>query len=211
VRARRPAPRGRPSGTAAAGLRDRLLDAATALIAEVGPRGFSLREVARRARVSEAAPYWHFDDKDALLAAVAERGFIELAASMQNARPANDNPLSRFQALGIAYVRFALRHPSYLQVMFGAAAPSRAAHPSLMDAAGRTFDMLVAAIVEAQRAQQVVAGNPEELAIAGWSLTHGLAELLVDGKLRARATSEDEVEALARRVTEILGLGLLPR
>jgi len=202
---------GTPPEPPTAGLRDRLLDAATALIAEAGPRGFSLREVARRARVSEAAPYWHFDDKEALLAAVAERGFLELAASMQNARPAHDDPLSRFQALGIAYVRFALRHPSYLRVMFGAAAPSRAAHPALLEAAGRTFEVLVAAIVEAQRARQVVAGDPEDLAIAGWSLTHGLAELLVDGKLRARATSEDDIEALARRVTEILGLGLLPR
>ena len=96
-------------------------------------------------------------------------------------------------------------------MMFGAASPSRTAHPSLMEAAGRTFEMLVAAIVEAQRARQVVAGDPEDLAIAGWALTHGLAELLVDGKLRARVTSEDDVEALARRVTGILGLGLLPR
>ena len=53
--------------------------------------------------------------------------------------------------------------------------------------------------------------RPDGLALAGWSLPHGRAALLVDGKLRARATSEDEVEALARRVTEILGLGLLPR
>lgn len=211
ARARRLDPREVSADAPAPGLRDRLLDAATGLIAEVGPRGFSLREVARRARVSEAAPYWHFDDKEALLAAVAERGFVELATSMQNARPAHDDPLGRFQALGIAYVRFALRHPSYLRVMFGAAAPSRTAHPSLMEAAGRTFEMLVAAIVEAQRAQQVVAGDPEDLAIAGWSLTHGLAELLVDGKLRARVTSEDDIEALARRVTGILGLGLLPR
>ena len=205
---RRPA---RAAAAPAPGLRDRLLDAATTLIAEVGPRGFSLREVARRARVSEAAPYWHFDDKEALLAAVAERGFIELATSLQNAGLAHDDPLGRFQARGIAYVRFALRHPSYLRVMFGAASPSRAAHPSLMEAAGRTFEMLVAAIVEAQRAHQVVAGDPEDLAIASWSLTHGLAELLVDGKLRARVTSEDDVEALVRRVTGILGLGLLPR
>jgi AcrR family transcriptional regulator len=211
AQARRPDPRGGSTAAPAPGLRDRLLDAATALIAEVGPRGFSLREVARRARVSEAAPYWHFDDKEALLAAVAERGFIELATSMQNSRPAHDDPLGRFQALGIAYVRFALRHSSYLRVMFGAASPSRTAHPSLMEAAGRTFEMLVAAIVEAQRAHQVVAGDPEDLAIAGWALTHGLAELLVDGKLRARVTSEDDVEALARRVTGILGLGLLPR
>jgi AcrR family transcriptional regulator len=63
-----------------------LLRAAAALVAERGPQGFSLREVARRARVSEAAPYWHFSSREALLAAVAEQGFIRLAAAMRKVR-----------------------------------------------------------------------------------------------------------------------------
>src|SRR5258707_8617303 len=57
--------------------------AAEALIVERGPQGFSLREVARRARVSEAAPYWHFANKEALLAAVAEAGLVALAAALE--------------------------------------------------------------------------------------------------------------------------------
>ena len=63
-------------------LRETLVEAAAALIAKKGPQGFSLREVARRAHVSEAAPYWHFTDREALLAAVAERGFVEMAKGM---------------------------------------------------------------------------------------------------------------------------------
>ena len=80
---RRRLPSSRRRARAAGGsLRDTLVDAAVALIARKGPQGFSLREVARRARVSEAAPYWHFADREALLAAVAERGFVELAKQM---------------------------------------------------------------------------------------------------------------------------------
>src|SRR5712671_4403384 len=88
-------------------LSGRLVSAAAALITERGPQGFSLREVARRARVSEAAPYWHFPSKEALLAAVAERGFVELAKQMMEiwSRPAP--AADRFHALGVGYVHFA--------------------------------------------------------------------------------------------------------
>src|SRR5262245_47017004 len=79
--AARSSSRGRPAA-GRGGLRATLGDAASALIARRGPQGFSLREVARRARVSEAAPYWHFADREALLAAVAERGFSQLAVTM---------------------------------------------------------------------------------------------------------------------------------
>jgi len=93
-------------------LPDRLLAAATALVTERGPQGFSLREVARRARVSEAAPYWHFASKEALLAGVAEQGFLRLADAMAEVRARVAEPRRRLQALGVAYVRFALAHPS---------------------------------------------------------------------------------------------------
>src|SRR6185436_4135134 len=103
----------KPRSATAAGvsLRDTLVDAAVALIARKGPQGFSLREVARRARVSEAAPYWHFADREALLAAVAERGFEEMAKGMMEIWSREAEPAERFRALGIGYVRFALAHP----------------------------------------------------------------------------------------------------
>src|SRR5215468_12638848 len=96
----------------AASLADELVKAAAALVVERGPQGFSLREVARRARVSEAAPYWHFPNKEALLAAVAEQGFIALAAAMAEVRERVKDPRRHLRELGVAYVRFALAHPS---------------------------------------------------------------------------------------------------
>src|SRR5215470_4784827 len=105
--------------TAAGDLADELLKAAAALVAERGPQRFSLREVARRARVSEAAPYWHFASKEALLAGVAEQGFTTLATLMADVRRRVKDPRRQLQELGVAYVQFALTHPSHLRVMFG--------------------------------------------------------------------------------------------
>src|SRR5262245_50826176 len=130
--------RRRLTNTAAVGdLADELLKAAAALVAERGPQRFSLREVARRARVSEAAPYWHFASKEALLAGVAEQGFTALAALMAEVRRRVKNPDRQLQQLGVAYVQFGLTHPSHLRVMFGPEVPDKSAHPSLKVAAER--------------------------------------------------------------------------
>jgi AcrR family transcriptional regulator len=201
----------RKSTYPAGSLRDTLVEAAAALIAKKGPQGFSLREVARRAHVSEAAPYWHFTDREALLAAVAERGFVEMAQGMMTIRAAVADPRDRLHALGVGYVQFALAHPSYLRVMFGSEVPDKAAHPALKEAGARTFDLLVQAITDCQAAGQVQNGDPVVLAVAAWSIVHGLSALLVDGRLKEHVRSPAEAERLAERVTEILRTGLAPR
>ena len=208
---RKPSPRRARSGASGASLRDTLVDAAVALIARKGPQGFSLREVARRARVSEAAPYWHFADREALLAAVAERGFEEMASGMMAIWSREVEPVERFRALGIGYVRFALAHPSYLRVMFGSEVPDKAEHPALKAAGERTFDLLVQAIAECQAAGQVREGDPEAFAVAAWSIVHGLAALLIDGRLKDRAPTVVEAERLAHTITDCVMFGLAPR
>jgi AcrR family transcriptional regulator len=197
------------TNTAAAGdLADELLKAAAALVAERGPQRFSLREVARRARVSEAAPYWHFASKEALLAGVAEQGFTTLAALMAEVRRRVKDPHRQLQELGVAYVRFALTHPSHLRVMFGPEIHDKSAHPTLKVAAERAFGLLVSAISEGQRAGQLRDGDPEELAISAWALVHGLSALIIDGQLRRRVRNDREARRLATRVTKLLQNGL---
>jgi AcrR family transcriptional regulator len=201
--------RRRPTNTAVAGdLADELLKAAVALVAERGPQRFSLREVARRARVSEAAPYWHFASKEALVAGVAEQGFTALAALMAEVRRRVKDPHRQLQQLGVAYVQFALAHPSHLRVMFGPEVHDKSAHPSLKVAAERAFSLLVGTISEGQRAGRVRNGDPEELAVAAWALVHGLSALLIDGQLRRRVRSDHEARLLATRVTKLLQNGL---
>lgn len=95
--------------------------------------------------------------------------------------------------------------------MFGSEVPDKAAHPALEEAGTRTFGLLVQAIAECQAAGQVRPGAPEELAVAAWAIVHGLAALLVDGKLKEHAATADAAEQLAHRVTDLIMQGLAPR
>jgi len=85
------------------------------VIGEVGPAGFTWREVARRAGVSHNAPYRHFADREKLLAAVAAQGFRELTRAMRDAGQGQAEPLDRLKAAGLAYNEFALRPPEHLR------------------------------------------------------------------------------------------------
>ena len=91
-----------------------LLDSAAEVIAEVGPAQMSLREVARRSGVSNAAPVHHFGDKAGLFTALAAEGYQLLAAELAEASETTGD----FVAVGVAYVRFAVKHRAHFEVMF---------------------------------------------------------------------------------------------
>jgi len=187
-------------------LRRALLGAALELVEREGAEALTLRAAARRAGVSQAAPYRHFRDKEALLAAVAEEGFRSLTeALLQAAAPHAGDPLGRLRARGLAYVDFATSHPAHFRIMFGRGAADRSAHPELMKAAREAFEALVSGIRECQDAGIVRPGDPEELALCAWSATHGLAMLAVDGQLGERAV---HLDALAQAVTASVFFGL---
>jgi AcrR family transcriptional regulator len=187
-----------------------MIDAALKLLTTEGAEALTIRAAARLAGVSHAAPYRHFADKQALLAAVAEEGFRAMVHAMRQARAAQaSDPLARFRALGLAYVEFATGHPSYFRVMFGRATADRSAYPSLHEAARSAFDLLVEAITECQRAGVVSDGDPEQLALAGWSIAHGLSVLQVDGQLNI--VGGPATESAAESITRTIFLGLAPR
>ena len=101
-------------------LKRALTEAALGLVKEKGPKGFTLREVARRAGVSAAAPYRHFADKAQLLAAAATLGFVQLHETLSAAAAESADVTQQVLGMGRAYVRWAVAHPDYYQVMFGA-------------------------------------------------------------------------------------------
>jgi AcrR family transcriptional regulator len=145
-------------------LRAAVLTAAAELIEQGGLAGLSVREAARRAGVSHNAPYRHFPDRDALLAALAIEGFGQLEKSLQNCSG---------RELGEAYVRFALAHPQRFRLMF------MNQEPQVRAQASATFQNLAKAFAGS--------GSQAELAAAAaWSLVHGLAQLILDGHLETR-------------------------
>jgi AcrR family transcriptional regulator len=182
-------------------LRRALIDAALDLVAENGPKGFSLTEAARRAGVSAAAPYRHFASKDDLLAAVAEQGFDQLHASLSEVEEAD--PATRLVALGVAYVRWAVAHGAQYQVMFGTGS-KRPEDVGWMRAGERAFAVLTGAIADAQAAGVIRAGGVLEFATPIWALLHGLASLRVGGDLGHVGITEPVDAVAARAVAALL-------
>jgi AcrR family transcriptional regulator len=188
-------------------LRQALIDGAISLIAEQDVSSLSLREVARRVGVSHAAPYRHFQDKESLLAAVAEEGFIGLTEAMNRGiEQAPDEPLKRLEATGVAYVQFAVTHPSHYRVMFGSCQGEQALHPERAQAGWQAFKVLFDAIEAGQSALAVRAGDTMQLGWVAWSTVHGLAMLLIDGRLPV--SQAQDIEALSEFVTRTLIAGL---
>src|SRR5262245_4395879 len=98
-------------------LRQKVLEASLTLIEEGGLDRFSMREVARKAGVSHQAPYHYFADREAILAGIAGEGFAKLGRSLMRAAENVGGPAAAVEAMGRAYVEFAIGHPAYFQVM----------------------------------------------------------------------------------------------
>ena len=163
-------------------LRAALLDAADALLDQGGDGAVSLREVARMAGVSATAAYRHFADKEALLAALALRGFEAFGAAMAAAVAAGDVP--PHVARGRAYLRFALARPGRFRLMFGPLLARAGAHPALLGASRAAFAAL-----------QAHAGDPAA-ALRSWGMVHGLAHLMLDQAI----PDAGDAEALINRL-----------
>jgi AcrR family transcriptional regulator len=184
-------------------LKRALTRAALALVAEKGPKGFTLSEAARRAGVSVAAPYRHFADKTQLLAAVAEQGFIQLHEALTAAGDSASNPKIRVIEIGRAYVRWAVTHPDYYQVMFGAET-IKSEHPGLLIAGSRAFDDLLDAITSCLDSGMMHGQDPREIAGPMWSLVHGVASLAIGGDLHHVGIHEDSEALAVRAMAELL-------
>ena len=173
-------------------LRASLLQAAARWLDEHGPETHPLRELARAAGVSHAAPYHHFAGRDDLLAGVAELAFDRLADALSAAAAASTDAASALQDIGEAYVRAALAHPAQFRLMFGPMLARKAGHPGLQRAAERAFVVLL----EAATAHAPARGL--ELALAGWSLSHGAANLAIDGAFAGLPVAPAQARRLAR-------------
>lgn len=180
------------------------------LIGEVGPRAFTLREVARRARVSHNAPYRHFTSKDDLLVAVASEGFERLTAVMKKWSAKGKTPLERLQLCGCGYVDFALHWPHHFLVMFDLVMfdLSRGlASGCVKEPEGKNaFDVLMSCILAAQQSGDLPAGDPLPLAWTAWSLVHGIAKLAVSGNLPLNRVATLN---FARQATVVLSGGMM--
>jgi AcrR family transcriptional regulator len=181
-----------------------LLRSAEKLLGRVGPAALSLREIARAAGVSHNAPYRHFTDRDALLAALAAEGFRRLAAALAEAA-APAPPQGRLQAAGRAYLAFARANPALYLLMFGPGL-RKTGHPDLQAAALSALEALRGAVADSG-APPAGSDAARRGAVGAWALVHGLAHLVADGQL-ADDLVADGGAALAETVLAAYAAGL---
>ncbi len=165
-------------------LRRALMDVSIDILKKHEVETLNLRKLAVLAGVSPGAPYHHFADRAELVAAIANEGFELLEGSMRKATATCANEASaRLEALGQAYVHFAISHPGYFRVMFRRETHNNAT-TAMRGAGQRTFQLLCDAITACQQAGSAPAGDPQPLILHAWAAVHGLSTLLVDGDLK---------------------------
>jgi AcrR family transcriptional regulator len=183
-------------------LRRGLLDEALATVRDEGVDALTLREIGARLGVSRTALYRHFADKRALLAAVATEGFRTLRHELITAWEEGGRGREAFDAMGVAYVRFAVANPSHYRVMFGGVLEPEEREPELAAEAAGAFQALVDALAALQRDALVRGDDTEKMARFIWAVVHGVAMLGIDGQLREAGGVEELTQYALERLRD---------
>lgn len=159
-----------------------------------------MREVARRAGVSHQAPYHHFADREAIMAAIVAEGFQRLRDASLAALDGESDAAKRLTAIGKAYLDFALNHPAHFKLMFRSELVREDKHQATKECAQGAFDVLVGVAADVAKRS----GHDDHLVVlAGWSMVHGLATLMLEGKLDKALPVQSE---RIRAAHDVIGL-----
>lgn len=207
--ARAPAPKPYHHGD----LRRVLIDAALQLVDEGGPDAVSVREAARRAGVSPGAPFRHFPSRDALMQAVAEeaqrRFRAEIVVALSDA-PAAD-PLARFRALGLGYVRWAIRNPTHFEIISSRRFFDHDRDAGVSADNAELIELTERTLAEAFVLGQLRSADLRAVQIAGRALVYGFARMNIDGHFPRWGVAGPEAERTAQAVIDVFIEGIAKR
>jgi AcrR family transcriptional regulator len=186
-----------------------LVQAGLAILHEDGMHALTLREVARRAGVSHTAPYRHFADKEALLAAIAEDGFLRISNGLRAAVAEYDgDPIGLFRLAVRLYVHFVLENPDHVRVMFSGLVKDYERYPDLCRIADQSFDDLVALTLLLQRDGLLAEDDPFLQGFAAWSMVHGLAMLLMEEHYPKHVDMHNDADIMTDACVTVLIQGM---
>ena len=188
-------------------LREALTEAAQDILATGGVEALSLRKVALKAGVSPTALYSHFKDKRALLALLATRGFEQLSAYMETethkAGSSSDTDAFSLLSLARGYVKFAVENAELFRLMFGQEVGNLRDFPELAEAGSKCYAMMADCVATRVNINNP-ATSPTVAATAAWSLVHGLATLINDGRVSANSCGVTSNDEMIRQVCQTL-------
>jgi AcrR family transcriptional regulator len=165
-------------------LKNALIEAGADILSKQGASALSLRKVAQKAGVSHAAPYAHFADKQALIAAISTEGYKQLYEQIaQVAAQHRSDPLRRFVEASWAYVQFALDEPELFKVTLSGLIEKEQDYPAFVETAKQTFSLVVDIVAQCQQAGILRQGAPDLAAVSVWALIHGFVTLLLENQI----------------------------
>lgn len=181
-----------------------LLSSTLELLKTQSIKDLSLRQVARHAGVSHAAPYRHFENKAALFSAVSQSVLTEFNKYLRDSiTHANKQPVQQISIMSVAYIRYALKHPTKYQLLFGnedseeitlRTQTGSSSNNSLQESSSEMFQILMDVVITGQTQGIFEIAEVNTVALSIWASLHGLAMLLIQNKLRLEDT---ETVALA--------------
>lgn len=199
---------GRPLKKNGVTVREDLILAGAELLKTTSLEEISLRKVAAKAGVSHVAMYHHFENKNALFSAIAEKGFQKYFYSYQKElQRTNQDFIGRYRALGWTYFQFIMTNQQFARIMFGGVGMDVKLHPALSAVSRRTYRQLHEIIRLGQRLGFIKKGNAREKTLASWAMIHGIAMLYLEGRLQMKKDFK-EMEAFIQSVTEYAYLGM---
>ncbi len=165
-------------------LHNALIKAGLDILAQEGVHGLSLRKVASQAGVSHGAPYAHFADKQALIAAIATEGYRRLYDRLyQVSEASSGDPLLQLIEGAWGYVEFALDDSAHFRVTFSGIVEKEKDYPALVEATDKCFDLVLQFVKACQAAKILDAGVPDLMTVSIWGAVHGLISLIMDGQI----------------------------
>ena len=193
-------------------LKNALIQAGTQIVSQEGVQGLSLRKVAQRAGVSHAAPYAHFADKQALIAAISTEGYRRLYAEISAAgqRYAGD-PLRQLVEGAWAYVQFALNDPDHFKITLSSVIEKENDYPAFVEVSRQSFALVVQLVAACQAAGILDPGPSDVVAVGVWSLIHGFVSLLLENQISHKILDRYTVrELLILTLNQITRVDLRP-
>lgn len=192
-------------------LKEALVHKGMEILVEEGVGSLTLREVARRVGVSHAAPYRHFADKNEIIVAIAEEGFVRLASAMSDAVKdlADSQVTEQFKALARAYIGFASKHRSYLKVMFGSYVSNFAHYPSLLEASEVAHGIIHEVIGRGQKSGAFKNKDTQTMVFSSWSIVHGVSMLLAEGRSKVSDMNPEQLDTFVNEMLDNFLQGIL--
>jgi AcrR family transcriptional regulator len=165
-------------------LKNALIQAGIEILSKEGVGGLSLRKAARKAGVSHAAPYAHFADKQALIAAIATDGYQKIYSKLfQVMERYRDDPLRQLVETAWAYASFGFEQSEHFKITFSGVVEKERDYPGLVEMTGKNFGLLEELVRRCQAAGILNPGDPALAAVGVWGLIHGFVSLIQEGQV----------------------------